>query len=238
MVWNLNVQGTPGLWRLYELVKAKGSSKPDALMMQEIRPPEGERITIEFAWQQLGYYTYIQEGEVSRGRWDSERSLGGVMTCVSKHWRQQLVSKTKHGVVQQITVRMADWNLVNLYGPPRNREDFEKLVVDMIVSANRKTLAGADWNETCDDFAAKLIVQLPMRPVSFHESASDATRWEGSERIDWFATNTNDDTRSTKTRTEKYLITRSSMYASKSRRNKQRSATRWIKAPRGNVPTT
>ena len=36
MVWNLNAQGTLGLWRLYELVKAKGNNKPDAVIRRKL----------------------------------------------------------------------------------------------------------------------------------------------------------------------------------------------------------
>ena len=52
--------------------------KPGVVMMQEIRPPKGELVTIQLAWQKLGYYTYVQEGEFSKGRWDTEHAVGGV----------------------------------------------------------------------------------------------------------------------------------------------------------------
>ena len=49
--------------------------RPGVVMMQEIRPPKGELVTIQLAWQKLGYYTYVQEGEFSRGRWDADKAV-------------------------------------------------------------------------------------------------------------------------------------------------------------------
>jgi exonuclease III len=126
----------PGVWRLIELAKSckeEDGGMPDIILIQEVRAETAERLQLERAWKALGYYPYSQEGLSSKGRWEADRSNGGVMTCVKMEWDQKLLKKQRMGVAQQVVVEVGSWKVSNFYSPPGKREDINKMVVEMLV---------------------------------------------------------------------------------------------------------
>ena len=170
--------------------KEEDGGMPDIIVIQEVRAETAERLQLERAWKALGYYPYSQEGLASTGRWEADRSNGRVMTCVKMEWDQKLLKKQRMGVAQQVVVEVGSWKVSNLYSPPGKREDINKMVVEMLVMDDGSpVLMGGDWNETVEEHLAQLLKRIAIEPTRFEEGASNTTRWLGSKRIDWIATN-------------------------------------------------
>ena len=126
-----NTGGAPGCWRLLEEAGREddkedtsstqpdqGEAQADVIMIQELRMKEEEWKAFARQAKRQGYEAYREQGEPSRGRWGEAKENGGVATLVLKTLPQKVVRSERAGTAQALVVKVADWNVINTYGPP------------------------------------------------------------------------------------------------------------------------
>ena len=178
--------------------------RPGLVAIQEVKADKTQQLTLDKKWNQMGYFTYSQQGEEEYIPGQGKKMLGGVMTAIKKKYQQELVRARKRGNAQEVVTTVEEWEFSNFYAPPRARTELYHLITESVGGQVRgiKKLVTGDWNEEVVGMVAALWQRGGVMPIPI-SGEYNATRWEGNKIIDWMATNTIGIVKSTGCRGEK-----------------------------------
>ena len=172
-----------------------GAAVADIICIQEIRMTLEDIRVVELRWSRLGFYMYEQRGGTYHGGYGEERDSGGVMILVRKTLKQKLLFKGKTGSTQKVALRIQNLQVVGLYGPPSAVEELaaEALQAVLQLSKDDPIVMTADWNQEPtgpgSDTARVLLHQGIHVIQDDPEKSVWSTRFSGTKKLDWFASN-------------------------------------------------